>query len=264
MAQSQSGTTRLALVTGSTGGIGLESARSLAENGFRVIVNGRSTKTVEAAIQNIKSTVPNAQLEALITDNATAQGCAQTIEKYPQVDVLVNNLGIYEAVGFFEETDEAWYRLFETNIMSGVRLSRHYLRGMLDRNNGRIVFVSSESAVSPAPEMAHYSATKSMQLGISRSLAELTKGTRVTVNTVLPGPTKTDGVIEFVQNIFPDLPYEEAERKFMTENRQASLIQRLIDPKEVGDLIAFVCSDKGSAVNGTSLRVDGGIVRHIL
>src|SRR5438105_1882806 len=148
-----------------------------------------------------------------------------TIARFPDVDVLVNNLGIYEPVGFFDETDESWLRLFETNIMSGVRLSRHYLRRMLEQPFGRIIFIASEAAISPSPEMAHYSATKSMQLSISRSLAELTKGTAVTVNTVMPGSTKTEGVAKLVQEIFPGMSIEEAEKRFMRENRPSSLIE---------------------------------------
>ncbi len=252
-----------ALVTASSGGIGLEIARSLAAEGTTVIINGRTAASVEKAIARLKKDLPDAQLEALATDNGTAEGAAATIQQVPEVDILVNNLGIYEAVGFFEETDEAWQRLFEVNIMSGVRLARHYLAGMLKRGSGRVIFISSESGVNPAPEMAHYSATKTMQLSISRSLAELTKGTKVTVNTVLPGSTKTEGVEKFIKDIFPDLSGEEAERKFVVQNRPSSLIQRLIDPAEIGDAVAFVSSPRASAINGAAIRVDGGIVRNI-
>jgi 3-oxoacyl-[acyl-carrier protein] reductase len=150
-------------------------------------------------------------------------------------------------------------RVFETNIMSGVRLSRHYLRGMLDRGDGRIVFIASESAISPAPEMAHYSATKTMQLSISRSLAELTKNTRVTVNTVLPGSTRTESVETFMQDVFPGTSLADAEKRFIAENRPTSLLGRLIDPSEIGDAVAFVCSECASAINGAAVRVDGGI-----
>jgi 3-oxoacyl-[acyl-carrier protein] reductase len=252
---------KLALVTASSGGIGQAIASSLAAEGARVIINGRSEKVVAVAIDNIRSKYPSAQLEPLAADNGTAAGCAQTIATFPEVDILVNNLGIYEAVGFFEETDEAWQQMFEVNIMSGVRLSRHYLQKMLAKNWGRIVFISSESGVTPAPEMAHYSATKTMQLSISRSLAELTKGTGVTVNTVLAGSTRTDNVIRFIQDVLPGVPVEEAERRFVAENRPTSLIQRLIRPEEVGDFVTFVASPRASAVNGAALRVDGGIVR---
>lgn len=255
---------KTALVTGSTGGIGLAIATSLAREGAKTIINGRSEKSVGAALDAIRRDVPSADLSPLVADNGTAQGCQATIDAFPAVDILVNNLGIYEAVGFFEETDEAWQRLFDINIMSGVRLSRHYLAGMLKRNEGRIIFISSESGVSPAPEMAHYSATKTMQLSISRSLAELTKGTAVTVNSVLPGSTMTDSVQQFVADVFPGMPPEEAEKKFIVENRPTSLIQRFIDPAEIGDAVAFVCSPKASAINGAALRVDGGIVKSVV
>lgn len=254
---------KLALVTASSGGIGKEIAFSLAREGARVIINGRTAASVESAIADIRARVPGAKLEKLATDNGTAEGTAETLRQFPEVDILVNNLGIYEAVGFFDETDEAWQRLFEVNIMSGVRLARHYLKAMLAKKTGRVIFISSESAISPAPEMAHYAATKTMQLSVSRSLAELTRGTAVTVNTVLPGSTKTEGVSRFVQDIFPGLPLEEAERRFMRENRPTSLIERLIDPKEIADFVAYVSSPLASAINGAALRVDGGLVRSV-
>lgn len=254
---------RTALVTASSGGIGLEIARSLAREGARVVVNGRTEASVATAIADIRGRVPGADLVALAADNGTPEGCAATIAAVDRVDVLVNNLGIYEAVGFFDETDEAWRRLFEVNVMSGVRLSRHYLAGMLHRGWGRVVFVSSESGLTPAPEMAHYSATKATQLSIARSLAELTKGTEVTVNSVLPGPTLTAGVREFVGGLYPGVPEAEAQRRFIAENRPSSLIQRFIRPEEVGDTVAFVVSERASAINGSSVRVEGGLVRSI-
>ncbi|RYD19530.1 MAG: SDR family oxidoreductase [Verrucomicrobiaceae bacterium] len=252
---------KTALVTAASGGIGQEIARSLAAEGAKVVVNGRTSESVEKAIVAIRSAVPDADLVALAADNGTAEGCEKTIRELPSVDILVNNLGIYEAVGFFDETDEAWQRLFEVNIMSGVRLARHYLAGMLERGEGRVVFISSESGVSPAPEMAHYSATKTMQLGISRALAELTKGTRVTVNSVLPGPTRTDNVEKFIQDVFPGVPLKEAETRFINENRPSSLISRLIDPKEIGDIVTFVCSARAAVINGSNIRAEGGLVR---
>jgi len=255
---------KLALVTASSGGIGFEIARSLAAEGARVIVNGRSESSVSAAVGRLRERVPDARVETLVADNGTAEGCEATFRAFPEVDILVNNLGIYEAVGFFDETDEAWRRLFEVNILSGVRLSRHYLQAMLAKRTGRVLFIASESALSPAPEMAHYSATKTMQLSIARSLAELTKGTGVTVNAVLPGSTKTEGVMTFIQDVFPDLSPAEAERRFMQENRPTSLIERLIDPAEVGDFVAFLCSPRASAINGAALRVDGGLVRSVV
>lgn len=255
---------KVALVTASSGGIGLEIARSLAAEGAEVIVNGRSEASVRAGIENILQTHPQAKLVPLATDNGTEAGCTETIRQIDHVDILVNNLGIYEAVGFFDESDEAWQTLFEVNIMSGVRLTRHYLDKMLGKGTGRVVFISSESGISPAPEMAHYSATKTMQLGISRALAELTKGTEVTVNAVLPGPTRTEGVEKFIASIFPGIPMQEAEARFIAENRPSSLIQRLIDPKEIGDIVAFVCSERAAIINGSTIRAEGGLVRTII
>ena len=253
-----------ALVTASTGGIGLEIARSLATEGAKVVINGRTQSSVDKALAELHQDSSRADLVGLAADNGTAEGCATTLSTCPQIDILVNNLGIYEAIGFFDETDEAWQKMFEINIMSGVRLARQYLKGMLERGHGRIVFISSESGVSPAPEMAHYSATKTMQLGIARSLAELTKGTRVTVNSVLPGPTRTEGVEKFIQDVFPGLAQTEAERRFIAENRPTSLIGRLIDPREIGDIVAFVCSARASVINGSSIRAEGGLVRTIV
>lgn len=252
---------KLALVTVSSGGIGLEIARSLSVEGAEVIVNGRSRRSVDEAISNILNGHPGAKLTPLVADNGTAVGCEQTIGALPHVDILINNLGIYEAIDFFNETDEDWQKLFEVNIMSGVRLARHYLKHMLSRNYGRVVFISSESGMSPAPEMAHYSATKTMQLGISRSLAELTKGTRVTVNSVLPGPTRTKGVEKFISDVYPDISLEEAEKKFMSDNRSSSLIARLIDPVEIADVVTFVVSERASIINGSSIRAEGGLIK---
>ena len=254
---------KTALVTASSGGIGLAIARSLAAEGAKVIINGRTQDSVNKALASLRKDFPSAELVGLATDNGNVAGCDKTISMWPDVDILVNNLGIYEAVGFFRETDEDWQRMFEINIMSGVRLARHYLQGMLARGHGRIVFISSESGISPAPEMAHYSATKTMQLGIARSLAELTKGTKVTVNSVLPGPTRTEGVEKFIHDVFPGLVQADAERRFIAENRPTSLIGRLIDPREIGDIVAFVCSTRASVINGSSIRAEGGLVRTI-
>ena len=254
---------KLALVTASTGGIGKAIAATLAREGARVIINGRSRESVEATIAELRARQPDARLEALAADNGTAAGTEETIRAFGDVDILVNNLGIYEAVGFFDETDAAWQKLFEVNIMSGVRLSRHYLQRMIARKTGRIVFIASESAISPSPEMAHYAATKTMQLSISRSLAELTRGTSVTVNTVLPGSTMTEGVATFVQSLFPGVPLAEAQKRFMRENRPTSLLERLIEPGEIGEVVAFVTSARASAINGAAVRADGGLVRSV-
>jgi 3-oxoacyl-[acyl-carrier protein] reductase len=252
-----------ALVTASSGGIGQEIARALARERAVVVVNGRTRSAVDRALAEIAASVPGARLEGLVADAGTAPGCEEAIRAQPAVDILVNNLGVYEAVPFCDTTDAAWLRLFEINILSGVRLSRHHIRGMLQRGRGRIVFIASEAALAPAPELPHYSATKTMELSISRNLAELTKGTQVTVNAVLPGSTRTEGVKKFVQDLFPELPYAEAEARFIRENRSTSIIARLIDPVEVASTVAFVCSGCASAINGAAIRVDGGIVRTV-
>lgn len=252
---------RTALVTASTGGIGLRIAATLAAEGADVIVNGRSADRVEAAVESL--TAAGGSVTGLVGDAGTADGCARIVEQRPDVDILVNNLGIYTPIPIDESTDEQWLELFGINVLSGVRLTRHYIGGMLARGTGRVVFISSEAAVTPAPELPHYSATKTMELSISRNFAELTKGTGVTVNAVLPGSTRTEGVQEFVQNLFPELPYEQAEAAFMAQNRSTSLLARLIDPDEIADVVAFVASARSGAINGAALRADGGIVRTV-
>ena len=254
---------KLALVTASSGGIGLAIARALAQEGARVIVNGRSDETVLGAIAAIKEEVPEADLLPLAANAGTKEGCDTLIAAHADVDILVNNLGTYEANTFFDESDEEWQNLFETNIMSGVRLTRHYLRRMIDRDQGRVVFISSESGLVPAPEMTHYTATKTMQLAISRATAELTESTNVTVNSVLPGPTLTDGVERFIQSLYPGLSLEEAGKQFIKDNRPDSIIQRLLDPREIGEVVAFVVSERASAINGSNILAEGGLVRSI-
>jgi 3-oxoacyl-[acyl-carrier protein] reductase len=193
-----------ALVSASSGGIGLAIATAFAREGVEVIINGRSEDSVNSAIAKIQDGQADAKLLSLIADFGTADGCQAAINTYPEVDILVNNLSLYESVDFFDTTDQQWQRLFDVNIMSGIRLSRHYLQKMLQRQHGRILFISSESAIAPAPEMAHYSATKTMQLSIARSLAELTKGSQVTVNSLLPGSTRTESVQNLMEGIFDD------------------------------------------------------------
>ncbi|HEY5879556.1 MAG TPA: SDR family oxidoreductase [Nakamurella sp.] len=254
---------RTALVTASTGGIGLRIATTLAVEGADVVVNGRSARSVGAAVEKVLAAGGSGKITGLVADAGTAEGCATIVAERPDVDILVNNLGIYTPIPIDESTDEQWLELFGINVLSGVRLTRHYIGGMLARKTGRVVFISSEAALTPAPELPHYSATKTMELSISRNFAELTKGTGVTVNAVLPGSTRTEGVQEFVQNLFPELPYQQAEARFMAENRSTSLLARLIDPDEIADVVAFVASSRSGAINGAALRADGGIVRTV-
>lgn len=256
-------TGKTALVTASSNGIGLEIARSLALEGAKVIVNGRSLSSVDKAIDVLSESVSPELLTPLVADIGTRAGCNKAIEQIPSVDILVNNLGIYEALGFFDETDEHWQNVIEVNIMSGVRLARHYLQIMLANKAGRVVFISSESGISSAPEMTHYSATKTMQLGISRALACLTKGTEVTVNAVLTGPTLTASVKAFIADIYPNIPATQAEKMFMAQNRPGSLIGRFIHPKEIGDIVAFICSQRASVINGSNIRAEGGLVNSV-
>ncbi|MCC9654505.1 SDR family NAD(P)-dependent oxidoreductase [Rhodopirellula halodulae] len=253
-----------ALVTASSGGIGLAIAKRFAKEGATTIINGRSESSVNQAIDDIREEISDAKLIGLVADNGTVDGIAKTIAEHPDVDILVNNLGIFEAVDFFDLTDDQWQEIFEINVMSGVRLARHYLKRMLDRDHGRIIFISSESGVLPAPEMAHYAMTKTAQLTLSRSLAQLTKGSKVTVNSVLPGSTLTPGVREFISDLFPDEPFETIEKRFVKENRPSSLIQRLIKPEEIANLVAFTASPLAAAINGAALRTDGGIVPTIV
>ncbi|MFF9647243.1 SDR family NAD(P)-dependent oxidoreductase [Kitasatospora aureofaciens] len=256
---------RRALVTASTGGIGREIAVSLAREGAHVVINGRSSGSIAAALEYVRARVPSASLEGVMADNSTADGASRTAAAVPDVDILINNLGIYEAAGLFSESDEAWLRMFNVNVMSAVRLSRHYMPRMLASGRGRIVLMASEAAVMPAPDMAAYSATKTMLLSLSRSLAELTKGTEVTVNAITAGSTRTEGVVGLLRQLYPDRPEDEAERAFMESggHRATSLIQRLITPEEIADLVTYVCSPRASAINGAALRIDGGLVRSV-
>src|SRR6187402_139510 len=256
-------TGKLALVTGSTRGIGLATAIGLARMGAEVIVNGREAASVAGAIAKIEQAVPAARAHAAVFDLGRAEGCAGLVAQFLEVDILVNNLGIYEPKGFFDIEDSDWSKMFEVNVMSGVRLTRHYLKRMLDNKDwGRVVFVSSESGVFIPKEMVHYGFSKSAQLVIARGAAETTKGTNVTVNSVMPGPTWVEMApvrlaarAEAAGTTVDDL----VQRTF-TERRPASLLQRYAKPEEVANLICYVCSKASSATNGAALRVDGGIV----
>jgi len=255
-----------ALVTGSTAGIGYAIAETLAREGADVIVNGRTKERVEQAIKSILASHPQAQVHGLAADLGNAEGVRAAVQQLPNVDILVNNLGIFEPKPFEQISDEDWFRFFEINVMSGVRLSRSYLPGMKTRNWGRIVFISSESAVQIPAEMIHYGMTKTAQLAISRGLAETTAGTGITVNCVLPGPTASEGVNEFVDRMATASKQTKAEleTEFFRNIRRSSLLRRFARPEEVAALVVFVCSPLSSATNGAALRADGGVVRSIL
>ncbi|WP_293348117.1 MULTISPECIES: SDR family oxidoreductase [unclassified Microcoleus] len=257
---------KVALVSGSTGGIGLAIVSVLAEEGATVIVNGRTQERVNNAIDQIQQSVPNAKLQGIAADLGTPAGVELLLQKVPEVNILVNNLGIYGSKAFADISDEEWMNILEVNVMSGVRLSRHYLPLMLKQDWGRIIFISSESGLNIPAEMIHYGVTKTAQLALSRGLAETTAGSQVTVNTVLPGPTRSEGVEDFIQGLSKDqnISIEQVEKEFFTKTRASSLIQRFASTSEVAALVAFVASPLASAINGAALRVEGGLVRSIV
>jgi hypothetical protein len=255
-----------ALVTGSSAGIGFAIAERLGLEGASVIVNGRTQERVDQALAHLGQTGLRKKAQGLAADLGTAEGVQRAVKQFPDIDILVNNLGIFEAKPFEAISDADWLRFFEVNVMSGVRLSRHYLPRMKQRNWGRIVFISSESAVQIPAEMIHYGMTKTAQLAVSRGLAETTAGTEVTVNSVLVGPTASEGVIGFVDQLAAQKKMDRAsvEKEFFKTMRPTSLLKRMIEPKEVAALVAFLCSPLSSATNGAALRADGGVVRSIL
>ena len=259
-------TNKKALVTGSTAGIGFAIAALLAEEGAVVVVNGRSPRRVEQAVQRLRAERKNAQVTGVAADLGTKEGVDLLLRDVAAVDILVNNLGIFEPKPFAEITDADWLRFFEVNVLSGVRLSRAYLPPMLQKNWGRIVFISSESGVNIPAEMIHYGVTKTAQLALARGLAEATAGTGVTVNSVLPGPTRSEGVEKFVEGLAKGQGTDavDVEREFFRTARPTSLLKRFATPDEVAAMVAYVCSPRASATNGAALRVDGGVVRSIV
>jgi NAD(P)-dependent dehydrogenase (short-subunit alcohol dehydrogenase family) len=257
---------KTALVTGSTAGIGFGIAQGLAATGARVLVNGRTQERVDQAIANVRAAVADAKIEGVAADVSNADGCNALIAALPDVDILVNNAGIFELKPFFDIPDQDWTRFFETNVMSGVRLSRAYMRAMLKRNWGRIIFISSESGINIPVEMIQYGFTKTAQLAVSRGLAELTAGTGVTVNAVLPGPTKSEAFAGYLKQLAAaqGVSEDEAGRNLVKHMRPTSLIQRVAGVEEVANMVVYVASKEASATNGAALRVDGGVVKTIV
>jgi NAD(P)-dependent dehydrogenase (short-subunit alcohol dehydrogenase family) len=253
-----------ALVTGSTAGIGFATAHLLAAEGAAVVINGRGQERVDAAIGEIRKLHPSTDVSGIAADGSNAAGCAKLIQALAQVDILVNNLGIFEPKPFEKIPDEDWVRMFETNVMSGVRLSRHYLAGMREKNWGRIVFVSSESGVQIPAEMIHYGMTKTAQIAVARGIAETVAGTGITVNSVLPGPTGSEGVEKFIAQMGGNANPAAFEAEFFKTIRPSSLLKRFATVDEVASMIVYLCSPLASATNGAALRVDGGVIRSIL
>lgn len=256
---------KTAIVTGSTAGIGFATAKGLAECGAAVVVNGRSQAAVGKAITALRRALPGAAVRGVAADLGTAEGCAALLRAEPSADILVNNVGIYGPQDFFETPDLEWTRFFEVNVMSGVRLSRAYLPDMVHRSWGRVVFVSSESALNIPADMIHYGVTKTANLSISRGLAKRLAGTGVTVNAVLPGPTLSEGVEAMLKVSAERAGHtiEEATTAFVEANRSSSIIQRAATPEEVANMVVYVCSLQASATTGAALRVDGGVVETI-
>lgn len=248
------------LITGSTKGIGFATAKILAKEGAHVMINGRSSKSIDTALKNLDKEVDISTVTGIPCDFSKPKEVEKLIEKVGSVDILINNVGIFQNKDFGDITDADWEEIYQVNVMSGIRLSRAFFPEMLENDWGRIIFISSESALNIPVEMIHYGMSKTALLAISRGLAEMTKGTNVTVNSVLPGPTKTDGLVESLPQ---NQDFEEFSEIFFKKARPSSLIQRFADPQEVASFIAYLASPLSSATNGASLRVDGGVVKII-
>ncbi|MFT0877413.1 SDR family oxidoreductase [Rhodopseudomonas sp. G2_2311] len=256
---------KTALVTGSTAGIGHAIAKGLAATGANVVINGRGQAKVDAAVAAVSKVAKGGKITGVAADVSTADGCAKLVAAQPDVDILINNTGIFEPKPFFDIPDEDWQRFFDVNVMSGVRLSRAYMPAMLKRNWGRIVFIASESALMIPKEMIHYGMTKTAQLSVSRGLAELTRGTAVTVNAVMPGPTMSEGVQTFVADLAKQNGQSESEAaaNFIKQHRPGSLIQRFATVEEIANMVVYVSSKEAAATNGAALRAEGGLLQTI-
>lgn len=257
---------KVAFVSGSTKGIGFAIATQLLQEGAVVVINGRIKEVVDAAVQKLKALVPNAEVSGLAADFAKADEVNELLTQLPEIDILINNAGIFEPKEFVDITDEEWLRYFEVNVLSGIRLSRYLFPKMLTKNWGRIIFITSESAVNIPEEMIHYGTTKTAIHAVSRGLSELTKGSDVTVNTVMPGPTSSEGVVDFVKQLASEkgISVEQAEEEFFKTMHPTSLIQRFSDVAEIANMVTYISSPLASSTNGSSLRVDGGVIKSIL
>ncbi|MEX8549260.1 MAG: SDR family NAD(P)-dependent oxidoreductase [Mucilaginibacter sp.] len=257
---------KTALVTGSTAGIGYAIAKTLAQEGVHVYLNGRTIERVNEAVKKLENETGSANIKGVAADFSKTEEVENLIAAIPAVDILVNNVGIFEPKPFDEIADEDWLQFFEVNVMSGIRLSRAYLKKMLDKNWGRIIFISSESAINIPEEMIHYGMTKTAQLSISRGLAELTKHTNVTVNSVLPGPTLSEGVGGFIEGLATkqNKSIEQVEDDFFKEMRPSSILQRFISPQEIANMVCYIASPLAAGTNGSAIRVDGGVVKSII
>src|SRR5713101_1257831 len=253
------------VVSGSTAGIGFAIAAALAAEGAQVIVNGRTETRVSAAVESIRQRVKNADVRGIPADLGTAQGVAAFLQQVPEADILVNNLGIFEPKPFLEIPDSDWLRSFEVNVLSGVRLSRRYLPGMLEKNWGRVIFISSESAQQIPAEMIHYGMTKTAQVAVARGLAESFPNSGVTFNSILAGPTASEGAVNFIDDMAKQqgITKDEFEKRFFESARPSSLLKRFETPEEVAAVVAFVASAEAAAINGSAVRAEGGVIRSI-